>query len=750
MIEDCLAKLHALDEGRGIAHVEQIAAQPARYGQLSPPLPAVLQQFLDDRGIQLYRHQVAAIEHVRAGRNVVLATPTASGKTLAFNLPVFARLERDPQATALYLYPTKALANDQLRSLQQLQAATGLDLGAAVYDGDTPAQAKRRIRGRSRVVLSNPHALHHYLPNHRLWKRFLANLAVVVIDEAHWYRGVLGSNVALLFRRLRRITERYGSSPTVVLASGTIANPGEHASRLVGEQCEVVADSGAARGPKTFVVWNPVPTGERSPHVEAAHLLAFLVNEGHQTICFTVSRRMAELTAMWARERAPDHEIVAYRAGYQADDRRQIEHGLKTGSVRGVAATNALELGIDIGSLDAVVMAGYPGTLMSLWQQAGRAGRGTQPALTILVAFDDPLDQYLASHPRTLFDNPVEHAVVDLANEHILAGHALCAAREFPVHADDQRFFGPGLVDALGQWRPEGILVDTPHGQVCRTTVWAPDRVPLTAIDDGAVEVRCDGLVLETLSRRRALLSAHPGAVLLHQGETYLIEDLDLDRGKALARRAPTDVYTQALDVPTVDVIEELANRPLPSGTLSLGTVRVTDTVVGYTRKRYDQVIDEWPLDLPQIAYRTAAIWCTPSDRVREAVRRARGDWLAGLHAAEHAMIHMLPLFAMCDARDVGGLSTARHSQTHGPVIFIYDGFPGGVGIAEKSFTLIEQLVQVTHDMIRDCPCRDGCPSCVYDRQCGNANQLLDKRAALTILARLVQPPRGCNATGGT
>jgi DEAD/DEAH box helicase domain-containing protein len=735
-----------------------LPARPAEHATLDPPLPPPLQRHLDRAGIRLYRHQVEAIQVVRGGGNVVVSTPTASGKTLAFNLPVFERLAADLDATALYVYPMKALANDQLATLRALEQATGLRFAAAAYDGDTPQSARPRIRNQSRLVVTNPYGLHQYLPHHQLWTRFFSNLAVVVIDEAHWYRGVFGSNVALVLRRLRRILDHYGADPQFMLASGTIANPAEHSERLVGKSYEVIAADSAAHGPKHFLVWDTTRRPGRSAHQQVADLLALHAKQGCQTICFTVSRQMAELTARWAAEQAPGRRIVPYRAGYRPEDRRRIEQALKDGTVNGVASTNALELGIDIGGLDAAILASYPGTMMSTWQQAGRAGRGTATALVTLVAFEGPLDQYLARHPGELLSKPHEHAVVDLDNPYILNGHVLCAAAELPISGRDEAFFGPKLPDALAHWERKGRLARTSAGWIHRGRGRPVAEVSLDAIDAGLVEVRCDdangdanhsshGRLLEVLSQRRAYASAHPGAILYHQGESYRILRLDLAGGVATAQRVKTVDYTEPINQPSIAVTAERRRRPLNGArgrgvgsTLSVGTVEVTDEFVGYRRKHYDRVVQTHDLDLPPVQFATVGVWCAVSRRIRDAVRAAGRDWLGGLHAAEHAMIHLLPLFAMCDKRDLGGMSTAAHPDVGGgAVIFIYDGYPGGIGIAEKAFEVFEQLTAATCEMVRDCACEDGCPSCVYDRQCGNDNQLMDKQAALLILDRLTR-----------
>lgn len=537
-------------------------------------------------------------------------------------------------------------------------------------------------------------------------------------------------------RRFLRILKRYGADPQFILASATIANAEEHAAKLTGRAFEVIREDSAAHGPKHFILWNPVKYPARSAHRQASGLLAILAQCGLQSLCFTVSRKMAELTAQWAKEQARGKSILAYRAGYRPEDRRAIEKGLKAREIDAVAATNALELGIDIGQLDAVVISGYPGTIISTWQQAGRAGRGTEPSFVILVAFEDPLDQYLVRHPHVLFEQPPEHAVVDLSNEHVLSGHLMCAAAELPVTSDDEAFFGPEMPRLLEHLAREGLVHVTPHGTVYQGPR-PVDVVSLDAIERKSVAVRCDGELIETLDRRRAMVSAHEGAVLLHRGTSYVIERLDLTYGVATARRQDVDYYTDAMSQTSIRVVQERAGRAVGTVKLSIGRVRVSERVSGYRRRRYDKALAVRALDLPAVEFDTVALWFTLPEALHAKIRRARRDWMGSLHAAEHAMIHVMPLLAMCDRRDVGGLSTPLHQDTGAATIFIYDGYPGGVGITEKGYELFPELAAATEAMMRDCPCDDGCPSCVYDRNCGNCNQPMDKNAALKLLVAM-------------
>ncbi|MCR4405168.1 MAG: DEAD/DEAH box helicase [Candidatus Acetothermia bacterium] len=722
-----------------IVAVKELPAKEAEYAEearlLKTPFPEPLERYLSARGIRLYSHQVEALERIRAGENVVITTPTASGKTLAFNLPIFERLHRDKKATALYLYPLKALTNDQLRAIRELEEATGLALEAAVYDGDTPQHLRPKIRERSRVVLTNPYALHEYLPWHYKWQRFFQNLKFVVIDEGHRYRGVFGSNVALLIRRLRRILSYYGSEPQFILSSATIANPEEFAFKLTGKEFTVVSRDGSAHGPRYFIFWNPLKYPARSAHRQTSDLLALHVESGLQTLCFTISRALAELVARWAKEAAPERRIASYRAGYLPEERREIERGLKERELDGVAATNALELGVDIGGLDAVIISGYPGTVISTWQQAGRAGRGREPALVTLVGFENPLDQYFMNHPEEFFSRPHEHAIIDLENEHILMGHLLCAAAELPLGRSELKLLGANE-DHLKPLEGK-FLQKSSVGWIYRGTVRPVDLVNLDSISERTVQVLCDGELLETMEFNRALEEAHPGAVLLHQGETYLIKELDLEKDVALAAKEEVDYYTDALKISEVSLLRAHRTQEVSGLELGLGELRVTERVIGYRVRRYERTVGIKDLQLPAVEFETTGLWLALPDSLRGEVERAGRGWPGGLHGAEHALIAMAPFYAMCDRWDIGGVSTPFDPDLKGPGIFIYDGFPGGIGITEKLYELLLEWVEATYRLVRDCPCAEGCPSCIYSPKCGNQNRPLDKEAAVAILAAI-------------
>ena len=732
-----------------IVNVEEIPAQEASFGELEKPLPENLQTCILNRKIKLYSHQAQAINLARQGKNVVIATPTASGKTLAFNIPVLEALTKDPKATALYLYPTKALTNDQLKVLRELEKETGIKADANVYDGDTPQHQRASIRENSRIILSNPYGLHQYLPWHYKWRTFLQNLKFIVIDEAHVYRGVFGSNVAMLLRRLLRICSFYNANPQIILSSATIANPQEHPKKLTGKEFEIVSTDGAPRGKKSFLFWNPpfidtTNTIRRSTHQETKDLLTLSIIKNLQTLCFTTSRQMAELITRWTKEelarKSPKllNTITAYRAGYLPQERRDIENRLKTKKLIGVVSTNALELGIDIGSLDSVIISGYPGTVISTWQQAGRAGRGSTDSLVTLVAFQNPLDQYFMKHPDDFFGRPHEQAIIDLHNRYISLGHIMCASSELPVTEADKQFFPELLSESIQALEQENLIRKTPRGWVYSGTARTTEVVNLESISHQTVTITCNGNLLETLTLNKAYEEVHAGAVLLHQGETYISEELDLDELTAKVRQENVNYYTEALkdvDVAIKKTLEEKQNGVK----VGLGELAITEIYHTYVIKTYDEVIKRQPLHLPPLSYSTVGIWFIIPEGIIEEIEAQGLDFAGGLHAVEHAMIAMSPIFAMCDRWDIGGLSTALHPDTGEPTIFIYDGFEGGIGISETLYATIKPLWEKTLQLIDTCECKDGCPSCIYSPKCGNENQPLDKKAANIILKQLLK-----------
>lgn len=700
----------------------------------------------------LYVHQADALHAAFAGPTIV-TTGTASGKSLCFNLPTLDVLCSDPHARALYLYPTKALAQDQARALHAL----GLhqQIRPSIYDGDTPREQRAAIRRKSNLILTNPDMLHvGILPNHRAWGDVFANLAVVVVDEAHVYRGVFGSHVANVLRRLRRVAGAYGTEPRFLLASATIGNPVELAERLTGiDEFALVDQDGSAHAPRHIAMWNPPLEDEalglrRSALAETADLLAELVASGARTICFIKSRKAVELVArlvsMKLRDTDPHlaDKVAPYRAGFTPQQRRELEARLVSGDLRAVITTDALELGIDIGALDAAVVTTFPGTVASLRQMWGRAGRRTT-GLAVYVAGDDALDQFFCRHPDQFLDRAVESAILDYENEQIHLAHLLCAAHEGPLEPADAETLGPRWEAHAQSLVASGDLVARKGTYVLR----APEDYPAARVslrsaspDSFAVVDVANGEVLGSVEAARAFSTTHPGAVYLHLGRQYVVRELDLDTRRALVEPFDGDWYTQPKRETLTWIDKLLDRRDVMGVTLSFGLVSVTETVVAYQRKRLSdhEIIDLQGLDLPETTFQTQALWYEPdADLLAEDFPL---DVLLGaLHATEHTQIAVLPLLAMCDRWDIGGLSTNAHPQTGMPTIFIYDGHPGGVGITRVGYHVFETLVADAHQLIADCPCEKGCPSCVQSPKCGNLNEPLHKAGALEIMARMLQ-----------
>jgi DEAD/DEAH box helicase domain-containing protein len=754
--------VHEAREGPGAA---RLADAPA---ELHPQLLAALQRMGVER---LYEHQAEAVRAAWEGPTII-TTGTASGKSLCFNLPTLDVLCRDARARALYVYPTKALAQDQARAL----AGFGLTsrVRPAIYDGDTPREARRQIRRNANVVLTNPDMLHlGILPNHAAWEELFANLAVVVLDEAHTYRGVFGSHVANVLRRLRRIASAYGTLPRFLLTSATIANPLELAERLTGlGDVRLIERDGSPAPARRIAVWNPPLTDEalgarRSALAEAAELLARLVREGARTICFIKSRKAVELLSRLVREDlAATHaelaELIApYRAGYTAEQRRELEARLVRGELRAVITTDALELGIDIGELDAAVVVTFPGTVASLrqmWGRAGRRGRG----LALYLAGEDALDQFFCRHPEDFLQRGVEAAILDHESPLIFRAHLLCAAHEGPLCAQDADYFGPRWEAHAEHLLSSGKLRRRPtySSRPTRQRDPAPDPAPggsyvprrpdsypaaevslrAASADAFAIVDVSSGELLGSTEAARAHATVHEGAVYMHLGHTYEVRELDLRRRRALVAPFSGDTYTQPKRLTDTHIVRLLDRRAALGAPLSFGEVTVTETVLGFQRKRFADhaPLELVSLELPPTSFSTQALWfelaaeelatCVPLEKL-----------LGALHATEHAQIAVLPLLAMCDRWDIGGLSTNFHGQTGGPTIFIYDGHPGGIGIARTAFARFEELCEDACRLIAECPCADGCPSCVQSPKCGNLNEPLSKAGARLLLERMLR-----------
>ncbi|MFC9404960.1 DEAD/DEAH box helicase [[Kitasatospora] papulosa] len=716
-----------------------------------------------------WTHQAAAAEHALDGESVVISTGTASGKSLAYLAPVLSTLLDGSHApngrgtTALYLAPTKALAADQRRSVKALATPLGSAIRPAVYDGDTPVEEREWVRQYANYVLTNPDMLHRgILPSHPRWASFLRALRFVVIDECHTYRGVFGSHVAQVLRRLRRLCARYGSDPVFLLASATAAHPSVAAGRLTGLPVKEVADDASPRGEMVFALWEPPLTdlhGEKGAPVrrtataETADLLTDLTVQGVRSVAFVRSRRGAELISVIAKERLAEVDrslpgrVAAYRGGYLPEERRALERALHSGDLLGLAATTALELGIDVSGLDAVVIAGYPGTRASLWQQAGRAGRSGQGALAVLVARDDPLDTFLVHHPEALFDQPVESTVLDPDNPYVLAPHLCAAAAEIPLTEDDITLFGPAVPELLPQLEAAKLLRR-------RTTGWhwtrrerAADLTDIRGAGGRPVQiVEADtGRLLGTVDEAAAHTSVHEGAVHLHQGRTYLVRALDLEDSVALVEEAVPPYSTNARDTTAISVLETDTEIPWGDGRLCFGSVEVTNQVVSFLRRKLitGEVLGETKLDLPPRTLRTRAVWWTVTEDQLDAARISPETLGGALHAAEHASIGMLPLFATCDRWDIGGVSVPLHPDTLLPTVFVYDGHPGGAGFSERAFHTARTWLTATRQAIASCECEAGCPSCIQSPKCGNGNDPLHKRGAVRLLTELLRtaPP---------
>jgi DEAD/DEAH box helicase domain-containing protein len=741
-----------------LTHVERVPGRPGVRAQWPPWAHPQLVAALGAAGVEApWSHQVEAAELARAGRSTVVSTGTASGKSLCYLLPALsAALEGSGRAmggtpTTLYLSPTKALAADQLRSL----AALGLaEVRAAAYDGDTPMESRDWVRAHASYVLTNPDMLHRsLLPGHPRWARFLRDLRFVVVDECHRYRGVFGSHVASVLRRLQRVCAHYGSTPTFVLASATVSEPEVSAARLVGHDVAPVTADGSPRGELLFALWEPPLTelaGEhaapvrRSATAEVADLLTDLVVDGVRSVAFVRSRRAAETVALTARRLLTevDPELVgrvaAYRAGYLPEERRALEAELQSGALLGVASTSALELGVDVAGLDAVLLAGYPGTRASLWQQAGRAGRAGQGALAVMVARDDPLDTYLTHHPEALFGRPVETTVLDPGNPHVLAPHLCAAAAELPLTDDDLGAFGPHAAEVAEHLVDRGMLRRRSTGLFWTRTDRASDLADIRGTGGrpvGLVE-EATGRLLGTVDGGAAHVSVHQGAVYVHQGETYLVTSLDLDEQVAMLSPAVPDWTTVARDITDVEVVATETTRTWENVSLSFGTVQVTNQVVSFLRRRIvtGEVLGEEPLDLPPRHLRTRAVWWTVDADGLARADLAASEVPGAAHAAEHASIGLLPLFATCDRWDIGGVSTAHHADTGLMTVFVYDGHPGGAGFAKRGHAAAREWLTATRDAIASCECLDGCPSCVQSPKCGNGNDPLDKAGAVRLL----------------
>jgi DEAD/DEAH box helicase domain-containing protein len=728
-----------------IAYTGHVPGKPALWAP-DDRIPARFRQALAAAGIgRLYVHQAEALEALGRGDHLLAVTPTASGKSLIYMLPTLERLADDPQARALYLFPYKALEQDQMAALEELIRSAGLEetIDVGIYDGDTPPADRRRMRARPpRVLITNPDMLHMgLLAWHEEWRSFFSHLALTVVDELHVYRGIFGSHVHHVMRRLQRVCRRHGSSPQVISSSATIGNPSEFAASLLGVPVTVVQTSGAPRGGRHFLFISP---GSGSPYTAATWLLERCVRAGLRTIAFTKARKITELITSWVAATAPDlaPRIASYRAGYLPSERREIERRLASGRLAGVISTSALEHGIDIGGLDVCILVGYPGSITSSWQRLGRVGRQGEDALVALVALPDALDQYFMSHPREFFERGFERAAADPANRTIAAQHLICAGAEIPLTDEDRALYGDvfALVEELS--RPGGGLVKDAEG----TAWYALRRSPQRDVSLRAIGAAYN--ILEAGTERpigsvdgvRAFLECHAGAIYLHQAQQYEVVELDRDRRRVVARRVTSDHYTQVLSEKETEILEVIGRRDLPGYRVGLGRLRVTQEFKEYVRRRISdqQTLSSHPLDLPPLVYETVGLWWEVPMALREEMIAAGRHFMGSIHASEHAAISLFPLLLLCDRSDIGGISYPQHPQIGGPAVFIYDGFPGGIGLSARAYDQVENLLETTRSLIASCPCTQGCPSCIHSPKCGSGNHPLDKDGAFQVLAGLL------------
>ena len=739
-----------------IAHIETISAKKPSFKKIDNLNEDII-SYLESKDVKLYKHQADTYEAIKNGENVIITTPTASGKTLAFNLPIMDTMIEDKNATALYIYPAKALSNDQLHVLENLENDLDIKITPRTYDGDTPRKDKKAIREKSRIVLTNPYQLHLILSWHHQWSKFYKNLRYIVIDESHYYKGVFGSNVAFLIKRLKRIANFYGSYPQFILSSATLANPRELANRLTGEDFYLVDEDTSPSGEKDFILYNPFHNYKRnkvntqnapSIHMETENIFMYLMLKNIQTLCFTVSRKTTELIAMWAKKDMTQvkgklaHRIAAYRAGYQPQERREIENGLKSGKYLGVTCTNALELGINIGSLDAVIISGYPGTMISTWQQAGRAGRSNQKSLAILIAFENQLDQYFMNNPKFFFDKPHENAIIDLSNPILQEAHILCAAKELPLKRGEAEKYFSVSQNVLDRLVDNEDLNINHRGDF----MYPYDDNPamdhsLDQISSEEFKVMNNGNLLETMERSQVYREAHEGAILINKGDTYVVNSVNLSRGFVNVSKETVDYHTMVLNKTETNIKKKLSKTKFGDLTIHFGELTVSEDYFKYKKMHFSKPIGTYPLDLPPLKFNTKGLWFTIPKSVKDTLEdmfpNEEEVFAGGLHGAEHALIGLFPLHTMCDRFDIGGLSTNYHEDTQEATIFIYDGYEGGIGICEKAVDVFVELLNSTIDLLNNCSCKSGCPSCIYSPKCGNDNKPLHKNATKYILEYL-------------
>ena len=728
-----------------VAYHQYFPSQEGRFAQPKHQLPPALDAILKKQGIRsLYAHQAAAVEKIGQGKNVVIATPTASGKTLTYNLPVLEGVLRDPEAKALYIFPLKALEQDQRKALLEFTSSlTGQMKGQAeIYDGDTSSYRRRKMRETvPPIVITNPDMVHlSLLPFHTQWEGLFRHLRFVVIDELHTYKGIFGSHLAQVIRRLGRVCEFYGSRPQYIACSATIANPRNFAEKLTGLPFESIEESGAPRAGRHFLFLNPTA----SPYTLAAKLFIDCLDAGFRTLVFTQARKITELLHAWILKDRPQlkNRVSSYRAGFLPEERREIEAKLVSGEMWGVISTSALELGIDIGGLDVCILVGYPGTVTATWQRGGRVGRADRESLVALLAQPDALDQYFMRHPEDFFSRGFESAVVDPDNPVVVAKHLVCAGAEVPLRTDETIFPLPKYASILEQLVAEGELLKSASGKEWFSHRLQPHRfVDIRSAGEGyPIFEEGTKRVIGQIGTPRVYSECHPGAIYLHKAESYRVKQLDQGKREVWAEAAEVDYYTKALSEKETEILSVVRSRPLFNFKACYGKLKVTERVRGFEKRRIfgQDLLSVHELDMPSHIFETMGLWMVLPEDLSRRVKEAGLHFMGGIHAIEHAAISLFPLFALCDRNDVGGICYPIHPQLEKPAIFIYDGYPGGVGLADHGYEILEELLRKTRDLIRECPCTDGCPSCIHSPKCGSGNKPLDKGAAVALLGYLL------------
>ena len=738
-----------------LVHWEKIPGRKFIPGKLKSDLSQSMKNVLESKSIdRLYCHQVESIDLALLGRHVIITTSTASGKSLCYNIPVYETLSRDKFSTALYVFPTKALAQDQYKELDLFHNFFK-NVAHGLFDGDTSSVDRSYIRKNSRLLVTNPDMLHlGVLPHSNLWASFLRGLKYVVIDEAHIYRGVFGSHVANVIRRLRRLCSKYGASPKFILSSATIANPKDLAFNLTGLDVELVNIDGSPSAAKHFIFWNPPFENQdfgtrKSANVESAKLMSELIKRGIKTINFVRGRNQSEILSLYTKNYLSDKnkyeatKIASYHGNYLAADRRDIEKQLFEGELLGIVSTNAMELGVDIGHLDATILTGFPGSVSSSWQQSGRSGRGEHESLSLLVASNDPIDQYIMDYPSAFFGKSVEYSLLSPANPHIQKPHLKCSAYEMPISMGDTEFFGPEMLWSADELTESGSLT-------IKSSQWYPSAS--ISYPAGDVDIRgigsstyvlvdkVTGAILETVDETTVYKSFYPGAVHLHKGESFLIAEIDFPANTIYCTQSEAPYYTDSKSLTQISVVNSIGSRHVGNTIVRYGVVNISTDVVSFKRihKYSNQVITEEKLTLPNISFDTMAVWVDVSQEILERVQSFGFNQFGGLHGFEHLIMSLIPMFAMCHRDDVGGVSSLSHPDTATPQIFVFDNYPGGVGISELGYEIMEELWARSLNMIQRCLCESGCPACIQFPGCGRNNELLDKKSAKLILEEII------------